>query len=476
MDLAILVQVVHELAEYLPGARVDKITQGKEGGFYLHLHRRHSRPVLLMSPDRHLPRIHLVSRKPEAVTSPAGFVLSLRKYLNSARVGPVRIINDDRVVEIGFLRPGRMVRLIFELTGAAANLILTDADGGILSVLRPEGPGSGARRVLLPGAQYEPPRLRPGPIARTGAYEVVPDANGGAATPVNRAAELLFDRFVEDRETLLLRQTLQGAVRQALARSERRAAAIAEDLARAEKAEEYQLTGKMILANLDRLNKGMDRTELTGHDGRTLTVVLDPSKTPTENAEAYFRRSKKGKAALSRVRERLDDAHEEADVLRLALEDIPRAPDRLALVRLRERLIRYGLLRERPTAVSLRARPASPSYRTIPFEGWDILVGKNAAGNDHITRALARPDDLWLHAEGMPGSHVVVRNPDKREIPHEVLRKAASLAAYFSKGKGSTKVPVAYTEARFVKKPKGAKAGLAVLDERKTIMAVPEPA
>ena len=88
---------------------------------------------------------------------------------------------------------------------------------------------------------------------------------------------------------------------------------------------------------------------------------------------------------------------------------------------------------------------------------------------------LARPDDLWLHAEGMPGSHVVVRNPGKRDIPEGVLRRAASLAAYYSKGKGSAKVPGAYTPAGQVKKPKGAAAGMVILTGRKTMMAAPEP-
>ena len=107
-------------------------------------------------------------------------------------------------------------------------------------------------------------------------------------------------------------------------------------------------------------------------------------------------------------------------------------------------------------------------------QGWEILVGKSAAGNDYITMKLARPDDLWLHAEGMAGSHVVIRNPGKRDIPEGVLKKAASLAAYYSKGKNSTKVPVAYTRAAYVHKPKGAAPGSVVLGSRRTMMAAPE--
>ena len=100
-------------------------------------------------------------------------------------------------------------------------------------------------------------------------------------------------------------------------------------------------------------------------------------------------------------------------------------------------------------------------------------MGKSAAGNDHITTKLARPDDLWLHAEGMAGSHVLIRNPGRTEVPSGVLMKAASLAAYHSKGRSAGKVPVAYTRAKFVKKPKGAKPGLVTLSERKTVMATP---
>jgi predicted ribosome quality control (RQC) complex YloA/Tae2 family protein len=112
----------------------------------------------------------------------------------------------------------------------------------------------------------------------------------------------------------------------------------------------------------------------------------------------------------------------------------------------------------------------------IEYEGWIILVGKNAAGNDYLTQRVARPDDLWLHAEGMPGSHVLAQNPQRKEIPPVVLRKAAALAAYYSAGRNSAKVPVAYTTARFVKKPKGAKPGMVVLSSRRTVMVTPEPA
>ena len=123
-----------------------------------------------------------------------------------------------------------------------------------------------------------------------------------------------------------------------------------------------------------------------------------------------------------------------------------------------------------------RPKTAPDDHRIFQFDGWEILVGKNAKGNDRLTRHVARPDDLWLHAEGMSGSHVVIRNPQRKDVPPEIIRKAASLAAYYSKGRNAAAVPVAYTHAKFVKKPKGAPPGLVTLTRRQTLMAKPENA
>jgi predicted ribosome quality control (RQC) complex YloA/Tae2 family protein len=175
------------------------------------------------------------------------------------------------------------------------------------------------------------------------------------------------------------------------------------------------------------------------------------------------------------MRERFTAARDEAVFLASVQEDLQTAGGRDELPAIRSLLARRGYVKEGAGKVKGTRAASAPPFRTVRHEGWEILMGKSAAGNDYITMKLARPDDLWLHAEGMPGSHVVVRNPGKRDIPGGVLNKAASLAAWYSKGKNSAKVPVAYTRAASVKKPKGAAPGSVVLTERKTMMAVPEP-
>lgn len=472
-----LFPVVGELSCLLPGDRVDKVVQTEEGGYCLQLYRSGSKHLLLLAPDRQLPRLHLVTRKPAAAAVSTGFLLSLRKHLSGGRITHVGIINEDRLVEIGVARPGRTVRLVFELTGASANIVLTDQEGIILSVLRPRAAERPDQRMLLGGTRYEPPVRRDASAPSRPTVCGVPPAGASAsgAMTANAFAESFFAKVAQERETGQLRMQLQRSVAGELRKAGRKVEALRQDLARSERAEEYQAAGSLILENLTVLRRGQSAAELAGYDGTIRTVSLDPAKSPTENADRWFRRAKKARAALAVVRDRLAVAQERAEALKIALDDIPRAHDREALLSLQEMLLRSGMLRERGGDPSMRTNEPAAAYRTVRFGAWVILVGRSAAGNDLLTTRLARPDDLWLHAEGMPGSHVVVRNPDRGAVPDEVLLRAAGLAAYFSKGRGAAKVPVAYTAARFVRKPKGARPGSVLLEERRTIMARPEP-
>jgi predicted ribosome quality control (RQC) complex YloA/Tae2 family protein len=113
-------------------------------------------------------------------------------------------------------------------------------------------------------------------------------------------------------------------------------------------------------------------------------------------------------------------------------------------------------------------------YRTFVVEGWEILVGRGEDDNDHLTFDVAQPDDLWLHvAGGTPGSHVIVRNPDKSVVPKSVIDAAAAAAAYYSKARGAPRVEVHVCFARDVKKPRGAPAGLVEIAKWKAVKVAP---
>ncbi len=467
MHIEILLPVVEELASLLEGARVDRVIQGKEDrGLYLFLRRNRENRILLISPQRSLPRLHLVSRKPQSSNDPHPLVLMLRSRLVGTRVAHVAVLNQDRVVEMQFSGDARSYFLIFELTGSSSNIFFIDGDRRIISSYHAVSASEHSRRLLLPGSLYVPPQKRESSAV---SRRALPEALSSS----NKSAEEFYEHFIEQEEFSSLRAQIHSALKKAIARTERRYAALRKDLAAVQEAEDFRKKGDLILANLQHLKNGMESAELVRFDGAHAVVQLDPKRTPSQNAELYFKKYKKARNGYPLVRDRLGRTEEELSVLRSQEREVEKAADVHALLAVKGALERCGYADQRKEGRRLQVPKTIPGVRKIVFQGWEIIIGKSAAGNDYLTQSIARPDDLWLHAEGLPGSHVLVRNPRKSDIPQEILLHAASLAARHSKGRQSGKVPVTYTLARYVSKPKGAKPGLVVLSERKTIMVRP---
>ncbi len=471
MNFDVLSLVVEELDALLMNARVDRVYQGRGGGLYLLLNRERKKFILLLSPDRAMPRLHLVSAKPDAEDPPHGFILFLRSRVSGARLKGIGLVNKDRVVEVRFSRQGEECLLLFELFGSSANLVVVDASSTILAVYNPVPPSEEASRPLLSGLHYNAPEK-----PRDTGFQRNDLSSGFEAGPSpNRAAELFYEHLIEQRHIATLRAELSSRIRKDLSKTVRLMNALSGDLRSADLVDEYRRAGDLVLANLKELRTGMERADLMGYDGRTVSVILDPKRSPSGNAALYFKKYKKARTGREIIAARLRQSTEEASYLKSLLNDIEQAHNVDTLTSFRSELVAQGRLGEKSVPFKkTRQGTALPAIRRIVFNGWEILVGKSAAGNDHLTMKIARPDDLWLHAEGMPGSHVLVRNPNAGEVPHDVLLKAAALAAFHSKGKHAGKVPVTYTRASLVKKPRSAKPGLVTLRERKSLMVKPE--
>jgi predicted ribosome quality control (RQC) complex YloA/Tae2 family protein len=446
---------------------------------YVLLRRERKHYYLLLSTDRSLPRLHLVTKKPAAIASPRGFSLYLRSHAAGSVITKVSLLNEDRVAEIRFSRQGAGYRLLFELTGPGANILITDESLKILAVYYPIPLGNSVKRPMVPAIQYVPLEKK---LSQT--HFKISRANHnsnqessreqGEFPGANREAEIFYDQLIQNRDFDSFHTRLRSLVKKTLMKTERRIEALSVDLKAAEQAEEYRKPAiSFWLTSIVWNGAGTGRNE--GHDGETMLVRLDPKRSPAGNVELYFKKYKKAKTGREIIAVRLKQADDEASRLRSFLSGLEQADTRDALVRVQSDLVANGYLPgEAKKKSRQRSSPSPASFRKIEYQGWDILVGKSAAGNDYLTTKIARPNDLWLHAEGMPGSHVLIKNPEGRDIPPDVFAKAASLAAFHSKGKAAGKVAVTYTLAGQVKKPKGAKPGLVTLRERKTIMAIPQ--
>ena len=259
-----------------------------------------------------------------------------------------------------------------------------------------------------------------------------------------------------------------------LERCQRKLAMQQEELASAERMEEYRRMGEAINANLYQLKKGMTEAELpdwNDPEGGTLTVPLDIRLTPSQNAQKYFKKYQKARSAREVAAEQRDKTLEETEYLEGMLLDVDKCVGESELEEIRQELVRTGYMKKNTNRRQQRQLPGSKPYRYLSADGIEILVGKNAAQNDRITLG-AKPDETWLHAKDMPGSHVIICR--EGEIPLTTMKQAALLAAWYSKGQRSSLVPVDYTLRRYVKKPSGAAPVKVIYTHQKTAYMTPE--
>ncbi|MFM1650622.1 NFACT family protein [Brevibacillus sp. B_LB10_24] len=242
----------------------------------------------------------------------------------------------------------------------------------------------------------------------------------------------------------------------------------------AQEAERFRLYGELITANMHQMRRG--DTELVAVNwydeaGGTVSIPLDPLKTPSENLQAYYKRYNKAKNSVQIVQEQQRLAQEEITYLDGLLVQLEHASVAEA-EEIREELTEQGYVRYRGKKGPRKKQADRPELETyFSSEGIPILVGKNNKQNDYLTNKLAHAHDTWLHTKDIPGSHVVIR---AREYSEQTLREAANLAAFFSKAKHGSQVPVDYTLVKHVKKPSGAKPGFCIYEQQRTLYVTPD--
>lgn len=252
-------------------------------------------------------------------------------------------------------------------------------------------------------------------------------------------------------------------------RCEKKLAQQEEDLSSAARMDEYRIMGEIINANLWQLKKGQTEATLPNfydENGGSMTIPLDNQLTPVQNAQRYFKKYQKARTTREIAAEQKEKTLKELDYLEGTLLDVGKCIGESELEEIRQDLMRAGYIRKGVNRRQQKALPKSKPYHYRSTDGIDIYVGKNAAQNDRLT-GDARPNETWLHAKDMPGSHVIIRQ--EGEIPRQTLLEAAILAAWYSKGQNSSGVPIDYTLRRYVKKPGSAAPGMVIYTNQRTL-------
>lgn len=248
----------------------------------------------------------------------------------------------------------------------------------------------------------------------------------------------------------------------------------------AENAEQLKIAGELITANIYQISKGAHSAELLNYydpENRTITVRLDPQLTPAGNAQLYFKRYNKARNSITVAERYLAEAQAEIAYLESVLVSLKHAEQDIDLAEIKAELVKEGYIApERPVRGARKPEPVTqPSPMVLVGEdGYEILVGRNNRQNDYLTMKMAKPEDMWLHVKDVPGSHVIIRRQRSGDMPPAVLQQAGEIAAFYSQARESSKVTVDYTLRKHVRKPKGAKPGMVIYENYKSISVEPK--
>jgi predicted ribosome quality control (RQC) complex YloA/Tae2 family protein len=254
-------------------------------------------------------------------------------------------------------------------------------------------------------------------------------------------------------------------------------ARIVAEIADQDRKADYELFGKLIMAHLQELHKGLrtatldDTLSVDSHQSG-VAIPLDPSLSPVANAEKYFEKAKKAKGAFGESVDRVKSLDGRLSTLRMLIGELA---DISSSDELREFHRTYKIHLQLIGYATAKEKENLPPFRIFTVEGgFQVLAGKSSENNDMLTTKYAKPDDLWFHCRGSSGSHVVLKIHSAHGEPSKAaIHQAASIAAYYSKMKNASSVPVAMTEKKYVRKPKGAPAGTVVLEREKVIFVEP---
>lgn len=235
-----------------------------------------------------------------------------------------------------------------------------------------------------------------------------------------------------------------------------------------------KLYGELLTSFIYQIKTGMSEITLDNfyNDNEKITIPLDVQKSPSENIQRYFKRYQKSKNRIEELTEQLEIAQKEISYLENVLLSISQIENYDEISEIQDELAKQGYIR-RPTNHKSKKETMSSPMEFTSSDGTTILVGKNNTQNDRLTLKISSPSDTWLHTKDIPGSHVIIR-AKQQDISEKTLYEAGVLAAYYSKGKFSSNVPVDYTERKNVKKPSGAKPGMVIYVNNSTIYVTPE--
>ena len=533
-DGIMLHRIKNLFTETIQGGRINKIYQISKYELLFTVRANRQNYMLLISCHPMYARIQLTSLDYPTPESPNPLTMLFRKILEGGYIKTIEQIDLDRILKITFATHNELGDYIeyymyIEIMGKHSNIILVNSEEKIVDCIKHISPSMNSERFLQPGALY----ILPPMIAKLDPFtsdyiednqlnriyqgmspvlskEIVYRIDHGQKfhdilQEIDHSQQLyltladnreyfylielthlqgktvsypIFDgldkHFHEiDQKERIKQQTsnLLKFITNEYHKNVNKLEKLKNTLATSQNSDEYRIKGDLLYSSLHLLEKGMTHIVVDNYyDGTQLDITLDPKLDPKANAQKYYQKYQKAKNSIQILHEQIDITTKEIEYFDSLLTAMSQASYYDAL-EIKEELENEGYIKKRKKKNTIRKKQIPHFLSFITKDGIEIDVGKNNLQNDYLTFKYAHRYDTWFHAKDMRGSHVIVH---AQELDEYTIRLAAKMAAYYSKGKNSSSVPVNYTLVKTLKKPSGSKPGKVILDSYKTIYIDPD--
>lgn len=352
-----------------------------------------------------------------------------------------------------------------------------DTAAALAAALHESGSAEDLFTKFFAGFNQPTPTLEISPKHKT-SFTAFPYPTDGTQESAETLSALLDHYYQDKAERDRVQQqgsVLIRVVRNELKKNRTKLKKLQRTLAETENADEYRIKGEVLTTYLHQVNRGDTEVSLPNFydNNASIKIALSNQLSPNQNAQKYFKRYQKAKNAVIYVNEQLKITQADVDYFSNIMAQIELAAPK-DLVDIRLELQQGGYLRDhdhQKKAKKQKRQKVSKPDQFTATDGTKISVGKNNLQNDQLSLHTAKRTDIWLHVKDMPGSHVIVHDEDPSEA---TILEAAQLAAYFSKGRESSNVPVDYVPVKRLRKPNGAKPGFAIFTGQRTVYVTPD--
>jgi len=400
---------------------------------------------------------------------------NFNSHLNNARFEKITIFEKDKILDLYFSKIDIYNRkneyhLLIELIPHYQNIILLKENKVIIDCLKKVSFAENRFRQILPGIQYEPPPAEyenlkekikyPLAFAEKGKIVEGKDVQG-SFDDINKLFEQLYYEHIFVKRKEKLKQQKISNLKKKIKKKKLKIEKLDKEFSNAKDEEKWKQFAELLKANFQNIKSGMDFINVKNyyHEGfPDLKIPLFSEKNTRQNIDFYFKKYRKAKTGKKIIALQIKKAKDEIGILNKEVQEIQESEFFLNIKK-----------EEKSKFIKEKKK-----YRKFKIDkNWEIFIGRTNKENDLLTTKLAKPHDWWFHTRIFHGTHVILRNFKKKELPENLKMICCKLAAYYSKAKKSTNVPVDYTQIRYVRKPRSSPAGYVVYSNQRTLFVDP---